>query len=314
MIDAIVTYVDEKVPEWRKNFNYWKEKEIREGKTRRSNRQAFGEERTRDWNAFKYWFRAIETNCPWINKVFLIVQDEKHVPDWIDKSNPKLRIVYHDEYIPKELLPTYNAMPIGMYIANIEDLSEKYIMFDDDYYVLNPIKEDRFFKDNKPVQPNNRVPYGLYKGDCLTCQAKVFYHTLNNDLIFEKKYMTEKVKYGFSHLPSARKKSFEKKILEDNKQEILNSFIRSKFRNKTNLCSFIFDDLLKICNEAYIEDPYYNCAYCSLTSKVNFDNYLDKDMVCFNDTEILDDYEKTKKAFIEFLEKKLPNKSKYEKE
>lgn len=313
MIDIIVTYVNDKDYQWRKDFEHWKEKEIREGRTRRSNRQAFGEERTRDWDAFKYWFRGIEKNCKWVNKVYLIVQNERHVPEWIDKDNPKLRIVYHEEYIPKELLPTFNAMTIGMYIANIPDLAENYIMCDDDFYILNPIAEDRFFKDNKPVQPDNRIPYGLYKGDCLTCQARVFYHTLNNDLIFERKYMTEKVKYGFSHLPTARKKSFEKRIIDENEEEIKKSFINSKFRSKTNLCSFLFDDLLKICNVAYIEDPYYNCSYCALTSKVDFNEYKDKDIVCFNDTEIMDDYEKTKKAFVEFLEKKFPNKSKYEK-
>ena len=313
MIDIICTYVNERDSQWQQDFEYWKWKEINQGRTRLSNRQAFGEERTREWDAFKYWFRAVEKNCPWVNKVVLVVQNERHVPEWINKDCKKLKIVYHDEYIPKELLPTFNAMPIGMYFGYIKDLAEKFIMCDDDFYFINPISEDRFFKDDKPVHPENKIPYKLYDGDCLTCQAKVFYHTLNNNLILEKQITNKKIKYGFYHLPSARLKSFEKEILDKYKNEIMGSFIRSKFRHKTNVCNYMFDDLLKLCNKTYVGDPYYNWSYCTLTSKVNFDDYKDKDMVCFNDTEIMDDYEKTKKAFIEFLEKKFPKKSMFEK-
>lgn len=76
----------------------------------------------------------------------------------------------------------------------------------------------------------------------------------------------------------------------------------------------MYSDLLKICNKAIIDNPYYNCSYCTLKSTVDFNNYKDKDIVCFNDTEQLDDYDKTKKKLIDFLDNKFPNKSKYEKE
>ena len=62
-------------------------------------------------------------------------------------------------------------------MIKIKDLAEKFIMCDDDFYFINPISVDRFFKDDKPVHPENKIPYKLYDGDCLTCQAKVFYHT-----------------------------------------------------------------------------------------------------------------------------------------
>ena len=112
MIDIIVTYLNENDPKWQEDFKYYKDKEIKEGIADPNNIQAFGEERTREWDIFKYWFRGLEQNCPWINKVFLIVQNKNHIPKWINKDNPKLRIVYHEDYIPKELLPTFNAMTI----------------------------------------------------------------------------------------------------------------------------------------------------------------------------------------------------------
>ena len=76
----------------------------------------------------------------------------------------------------------------------------------------------------------------------------------------------------------------------------------------------MFDDLLKLYNEAILENPYTNCAYCNLNSNVNFNDYWDKDIVCFNDTERLDNYELTKKKLIDFLDRKFPNKSSFEKE
>ena len=313
MIDIVITYLNEKNKKWQEDFKYWKEKEIKEGKAREDNRQAFGEERTREWETLKYWFRGIEKNCPWVNKVFMIIQNENHIPDWLDTNNPKLRIVYHEEYIPKELLPTFNAMPIGMYVSNISDLSENYIMCDDDYYFLNPIAKDRFFKYGKPVQFNNPMPFKLYDGDLLTGTDNVFYKALNNNLLFEERFMKDKIKYGFSHLPEARKKSFEKKILTQYEEEIKSHFINSKFRNENNLCYNMWTDLLKICNVAWLGRPYKNSCYCTLKSNVNFNDYWNRDIVCFNDTEQLDDFNKTKEKLIAFLDKKFPNKSSFEK-
>lgn len=312
MIDIVITYLNERDKQWQTSFNYWKDKEIQEGKASISNRQAFGKERTREWDTLKYWFRGIENNCKWVNKVFLIVQNKNHVPKWLDTNNPKLRIVYHNEYIPEQLLPTFNAMTIGMYVSNIKDLSENYIMCDDDFYFLNPIEEDRFFKDNKPIHPNNRIKYSFY-GD-LTSSDNVFYKILNNNLIFETDITRLQIKYGFYHLPDARKKNFEKKILTTYKNRIDKANSYSRFRNEHNLCPYMFNDLLKLCNEAELGNPYTNCSYCNLNSNVNFNDYWDKDIVCFNDTERLDNYELTKKKLIDFLERKFPNKSSFEKE
>lgn len=309
MIDLVITYVYERDKKWQQEFNYYKQKEILEKRAEKTNRQAFGIERTREWDILKYWFRAVEQNCSWINKIFLVVQNENHIPKWIDKSNPKLRIVFHNEFIPKELLPTFNAMTIGMYISNIKDLSNNYIMCDDDFYFLNKIEKDRFFRENKPVHKDNQVPYKLFDTSAIN---GVFWQILNNDLEFETKITGKRTKYGLYHLPEARKKDFEQEILNKYSEEIKNHFTTSKFRHKTNLCAYMFSDLLKLEDKAILDDPYTNCRYVSLKSDINFNEYANNDIVCFNDTEILDDYNLTKKKLTEFLEKKFPEKSSYE--
>lgn len=310
MIDIVVTYVYERDKQWAQEFKYWKEREILEHKSTKDNRQAFGVERTREWDTFKYWFRGIEQNCTWVNKIFLIVQNKNHIPKWLNKD--KVRIVYHDEYIPKELLPTFNAMTICCYASNIKDLSNNYIMCDDDFYFLNPIEKDRFFKDGKPIHLHNEVNYEYFNNFMLNLSDGVFYSILNNDLEFTTKLTNKRIKYGIYHLPEARLKSFEQEIIHNNEQEFENHFIGSKFRSRKNLCHTVFSDLLKLNDKVLWGDPYKNCCYCALKSNVNFNNYWNKDIVCFNDTEQLDDFNFTKKKFIDFLEKKFPNKSSYE--
>ena len=314
MADIVVTYLNERDKQWQEDFKYWKDKEIKEGIAEENNRQAFGKERTREWDTFKYWFRGIEKNCPWVNKVFLVVQNKNHIPEWLNIDHPKLRIVYHEEYIPKDLLPTFNAMTIGMYIANIEDLGENYIMCDDDFYFLNPIPDDKFFRYGSANHQDNKVEYKLYSGYELEGTDNVFYHILNNNLKFEEHFNRDKVKYGFYHLPEARKKSFEKRILSNYEDEIKEHNNKSKFRHKSNLCAYMYSDLLKITGKARLGNPYKNSCYCTLKSDVDFNIYKDKDIVCFNDTEQLDDYEKTKEKFIDFLNSMFPIKSSFEKE
>ena len=184
-MDIVVTYVDDN-KKWREEFNYWKGRETSKGQADINNRQAFGEERIRDWGTFKYWFRGIEKNMPWINKIFLVVQDESQVPIWLNRNNPKLRIVYHEDFMPKEILPVYNVVPILMYLCNIEDLGEYYVISDDDEFFLNLIKPDRFVRENKPVHADNRIPFEYYD---MNTSDKVFFEILNNNLKIEEKYM-----------------------------------------------------------------------------------------------------------------------------
>ena len=60
-IDFIVTWVDSNDPEWIKSYNYYRpEKPITDSA------------RFRNWDIFRYWFRAVERYAPWVNKVFLV--------------------------------------------------------------------------------------------------------------------------------------------------------------------------------------------------------------------------------------------------
>ena len=74
-------------------------------------------------------------------------------PDWLDESNPKLRLVDHKEYIPSEYLPTFQSNTIELNLHRIPDLSEHFVLFNDDTFLLRPVKPEYFFRNGQPVIP-----------------------------------------------------------------------------------------------------------------------------------------------------------------
>lgn len=310
MIDILVPYYNDYDEHWKKiMYEYMK----KEGTT---DRQVVGEERYRDWDCFKYWFRCIEENCKWANKVFVLLADKSQLPEWLNTDNPKLRVVYHKEFIPKELLPTFNPITIGSYIGFIKELSNNYIACDDDYYFLNPIRSGMFFIDDIPVYKDTETDLVKFGAYWLEGVDGTFYKVLNNGMDLQLKLNGNKARwYALDHLPVAHKKDFEKQIVEENYELYMNANKTSRFRNPSNISSHTFTCLYKDTKPYYRYNNYSNSCYVSITKDTNFNNFKDKDMVCFNDTQLLskEDFEETKKRMVNFFESKFPNKSSFEK-
>ena len=140
-IDFVVTWVDDHDPAWRALYNQYRpEKPLSDAA------------RFREWNLFRYWFRAVERYAPWVNKVFLITNGT--FPEWINEECPKLVLVRHEDYIPHEYLPTFNANTIELNLHRIEGLSPYFVYFNDDMYLNNPVSPEHFFKNGLPCDYN----------------------------------------------------------------------------------------------------------------------------------------------------------------
>ena len=90
----------------------------------------------------------IEKNAPWVNNVYLITNGQK--PDWLNLEHPKLKLVTHREFMPKEYLPTYNSAAIELNLHHIEGLSENYLYFNDDTYLIRDSQPSDFYKNSQP--------------------------------------------------------------------------------------------------------------------------------------------------------------------
>ena len=148
-IDFVVTWLDSNDPEWQKLYaEYSPHAKGDKGKGR-----------FREMNIFRYWFRAVEKYAPWVNKVYLITNGK--FPDWINKNNPKLILIKHEDYIPKEYLPTFNSCTIELHMHRIKGLSEHFVYFDDDMFLNGPINPDYYFKDGLPCDYNKETCFNV---------------------------------------------------------------------------------------------------------------------------------------------------------
>lgn len=170
-IDFVVTWVDNTDLNWQRS------------KAKYSGDNSLNSEhRFRDMNTFHYWFRSIEKFAPWVNKIFLIT--EGHLPEWLDTSHPKLRVVKHSDYIPKEFLPTFNSNVIELNLHRIPELSEHFVIFNDDFFLTQPLKPEDYFKNGLP-----RL-LGVYR---FIIPLEKFNHIeLNNILVMNKYFFNRK--------------------------------------------------------------------------------------------------------------------------
>ena len=90
-IDFVILWVDGSDKEWLNEKNKYSNEKID---------VVNDAKRYRDYDLLKYWFRGVEQNAPWVNKIHLVTYG--HLPKWLDTTHPKLNIVNHKDFIPAE--------------------------------------------------------------------------------------------------------------------------------------------------------------------------------------------------------------------
>ena len=137
-IDFIVTWVDDRDPEWR----------ARRAALTGSPSADTRDERYRDWDLLPFWFRGVERFAPWVRRVWFVC--DQTPPAWLNPACPKLRITRHEDFIPAEYRPAFSSNPIELNFHRIPGLSERFVFFNDDMYLLRPVSEDFFFRNGLP--------------------------------------------------------------------------------------------------------------------------------------------------------------------
>lgn len=255
-IDFVIPWVDGGDTEW---LEEKKKYTVNKGADNSVNRY-------RDWDNLQYWFRGIEKFAPWVNRIHFITCG--HLPEWLNVNHPKLNVVRHEDYIPKQYLPVFSANPIELNIHRIKGLEEQFVYLNDDTFFVRETNPEDFFKNGKPNSMLVACPY--------ICQNDVFAKLIANDLgvinkNFEvrqiwkrdwKKWLSLKngkrvlmtlmmLPYpGFTgflntHLPNAYLKSTFETVWEKEKK-ILEETSANRFRSPLDVKS-AFDEILANC-------------------------------------------------------------------
>ena len=126
---------------------------------------AAGEVRYRSWGTEELLVRCIRKNLPWVRSIHIILSGPSQVQGWMkdyiatkpQDTRPKVRVVFHKDIMPKEVLPTFNSRAIEMYLHNIPDLAPYFLYGNDDMFPLAPMEVEEFFRVAAKLQQTEYV-------------------------------------------------------------------------------------------------------------------------------------------------------------
>lgn len=155
-IDAVITWVDGNDLNHRKKrlatFKKVADKEPHSLPT------GFDNTRFRDNGELKYCITSIIKFAPWIRNIYVVTDNQQ--PDFLTsdfKDQHNIHIVDHKEIFEsfEWALPTFNTRTIETALWRIPGLAPRFIYFNDDFVITNPVKPDDFFADEKVVLRGN---------------------------------------------------------------------------------------------------------------------------------------------------------------
>lgn len=329
-IDIIIPWVDGNDPKWQEQKKYYMELE---------NLAEIGKTgiRYQSWDNLQYLFRGIEQYMPWVHKVFFVTWG--HLPAWMNTDCEKLIIVRHEDYIPERYLPTFNSNVIEMNYFRIQELSENFILFNDDLFLAQPIAEEYYFQDDLPCEEAVETHFAL-KGEMT---PQILYAFINNMLIlnrnFDKREVVknnwdkwfnpvygERVEQNFSlhywnnfesfvypHEAKPIKKSVLKKIWEK-EPEAMDQASRNRVRTYSDVTQQLIsmwqicsgDFIPHKCNGKYFEVDKRNCR--EISQMIKNQKYP---LFSLNEKNT-EDFNIVRKTITDALQEILPDKSIFE--
>jgi len=322
-IDFVVPWVDGDDPEWLELFNKYSPTKISASHDYYSSKKRY-----EDIGLLRYWFRCVEKNAPWVNKIFFVTNGQK--PDWLNLAYEKLVWVKHEDFIDKQYLPVFSSHAIEMNLHRIKMLSDHFVYFNDDFFLINNVEPSHYFSpDGLPcdyaildVLPTH-TPWGhTLLNDLIEINA----HFNIRDVISANKKKWYNIKYErkdmlktlFFHkirprnFPGFKARHFSQPYLKDtfaevwrNCEDSLRETSSRKFRNIENVNQYIFRYWQLVTGNFIPFVPRYKVFFWNTK---NLEKVLSKQKIkeiCINDGKKCEET-------IALFQKFYPQKSKFE--
>lgn len=328
-IDFVVTWVDGSDENWRRQ----------KAEYSRTKWTDDSEERYRDWGLLKYWFRGVEQYAPWVRKVHLITWG--HLPKWLNTDQTRLHIVRHEDYIPKQFLPTFNCNVLELNLHRIEGLSERFVYFNDDMYLTRKVKPEDFFTKGKPNDMLAFQPVVANPANPVMSQM-----LLNNSLVlckyFDKRENVKRqpgnyFKIGYPplyffynmlelafplytgfytvHGPYIFLKSTFEEVWEK-EEALLTEVSGNRFRSNTDVTLYLFREWQKLSGNFKAKNIQRTFRYYNIMdNKPEMYRTIRKNkcnVVCLNDGPASPELETVKAGLLEAFDHIMPEKSSFE--
>lgn len=179
--------------------------------------------------------------APFLRKIFIITdKQDPHLDEFIQKNFPEntipIELIDHSVLFHgyEQFLPTFNSLSIETCLFRIPGLSENFVYFNDDFFLMRPVLPSDWYVENKVVATGNRrivlfdnllrwvkpkknghKPFG-FKDSMLNAAQVLNVHS---------------VYFHIEHTPYPLKKSVLEHYFTENEDKLIAN-ISHKFRNK----------------------------------------------------------------------------------
>jgi hypothetical protein len=125
-------------------------------------------------NEVRYCVLSILKFAPFVRNIFIVTDDQDpdlsgEVTRWFPEKSGTLKIIDHKELFRgyEEYLPTFNSSSIHTLVWRIDGLSENFVFFNDDFFLIREIAPDEWFVNRRPVLRGKWLfpPYKKIVGD-----------------------------------------------------------------------------------------------------------------------------------------------------
>lgn len=328
-IDFVVLWVDCNDPKWQKERSKYSLDEGCDNST----------VRYQDWENFRFWFRGVAQNAPWVRKIHLVTNGQ--VPQWLDTECPKIHLVKHEDYMDSSMLPTFNSSAIELGIYKIQGLADQFVYFNDDMFLMSAVKPEYFFVDNIPVdmagfiRRPKKIEGNVFSA-LLENNARIIYrHFSKNEVVWKNLRKWFRLWYGktflrsvlyalkreapgfvIPHLSTAYlKDDFEKVWMQE--REVLQETQHHRFRSTKDVNHFLFRNW-RMSEGAFVprksRGKYFGIKNEKTARSVAKTIIAgDCSEICINETCTGEEFEKVKKIINSALMQRFPEKSIFEK-
>lgn len=222
-IDAVILWVDGEDPVFINKRNTYIKSDNR--------RESTNSTRFNQVNELSYVVRSIFKFAPFVRKIFIVTDAQtppiiKESENWDNSYRNKIKLVDHRDIFKEHLdvLPSFNACSIETMLQYIDELSEHFIYFNDDMFLIKPTVVEDWFIEGKPV----------VRGKWITHPNVIWYKQFKN-LLFPSKLK----RFGFkkSQAISASIEGFNSKYFRTyhSPRPLLKSMLIDYFNDKPDL-------------------------------------------------------------------------------
>lgn len=309
-VDLVYLWVDGNDPVWQAKHNAFIGKTEESSPINCKGRYANNDE-------LKYSLRSVETYAPWIRTVFIVTDNQ--VPEWLDISNTKVKIIDHKDIMPAESLPCFNSALIEHFLYKIPGLAEHFLLANDDMYLNKAVTVDDFFtKEGFPIIRLGRRPFRKFRWFWRVNVRKKPLKNYSFTIARASQLVDDKYGVYYTGMPHHNIDSY----LKSDMQRVVEDYFRDEFaaNNKNRMRSN--DDIQRILF-SYTALALKRGKLRYVTRKESMHVEIQKErhyrrlekfrpmFFCMNDSEYAKDEDR--KTAKEYLERRFPDKSEFEK-